>query len=233
MRTILCFVLFCASLANGVKWPRGYWGLTAPKDGCPTNTNQDFPWRFGQRRHDTEDGNEWSVPLSFYPEYAKKNMDQSFCMKTTWETSGDDNWPAGSFCVFKARKQECPVGFYEGWVFWDDRDIFNRNDLSGECPDGEYGEDTLIRYCCRDDGPASNPILLPNEVPFYLLRYGGQCQEVSGMLVSEEWFRWRCNTPWPNTDASASYRPDGEYEKHALVRYCYYVPEYMADMYLE
>ena len=40
-------------------------------------------------------------------------------------------------------------GFVEGFVLWDDEDINNMNAHGGVLPDGTYGENTLMKYCCR------------------------------------------------------------------------------------
>jgi len=48
----------------------------------------------------------------------------------------------------------------------------------GTLPDGVYNRNTRIFFCCRNDGPASLPIVLPTSAPFYLLKFGDQCQKV-------------------------------------------------------
>ena len=40
-------------------------------------------------------------------------------------------------------------GFSEGFVKWDDDDTDNGNAHGGVVPDGEYGADTKLFYCCR------------------------------------------------------------------------------------
>ena len=49
----------------------------------------------------------------------------------------------------------------------------------GVLPDGTYDRNTKILYCCRNDGSTNKPLRLPNTSPFYLLKMGMTCQEVS------------------------------------------------------
>jgi len=55
----------------------------------------------------------------------------------------------------------------------------------GTLPDGVYGCNTKIFFCCRSDGPADLPILLPTSVPFFLLKYGDHCQKVCTRWVEQ------------------------------------------------
>jgi len=48
----------------------------------------------------------------------------------------------------------------------------------GKLPDGVYNRNTKIFFCCRRDGSADLPIVLPTSVPFYLLKFGDSCQKV-------------------------------------------------------
>jgi len=48
----------------------------------------------------------------------------------------------------------------------------------GTLPDGVYNRNTKIFFCCRSDGPADLPIILPTAVPFYLLKFDDRCQKV-------------------------------------------------------
>ena len=50
--------------------------------------------------------------------------------------------------------------------------------ILGTVPDGVYDRNTKIYYCCRDDGHFTTPIVLPTEVPFYLIKKGEHCQQV-------------------------------------------------------
>lgn len=41
------------------------------------------------------------------------------------------------------------AGFSTGSVYWDDENFFNHDSTTGVLPDGVYGSNTLIYYCCR------------------------------------------------------------------------------------
>ncbi|KAI8506267.1 hypothetical protein Bbelb_156940, partial [Branchiostoma belcheri] len=157
-----------------LEWPTGTYGLPRTNTGCPEPAGVN--WRTGVRRHDTEDtasSNSWSSGLHFDGGMWRNDMEQKFCMKTI-SSDGSGSWPSGSYCIF--RKYWCPSGFQPGEIYWDDEDSSNGNSHSGELPDGTYGTDTLIRYCCRSDGDVNTPISLPNGSPFYLFRYRQGCQ---------------------------------------------------------
>lgn len=115
-------------------------------------------------------------------------------------------------------------GFIEGWIKWDDQDALNGNEVSGEVPDGVYDHNTLIYYCCREDGDPTVPILLPTEDPFFLFRKNGQCQAVEGMTLIEEWFRWDGEDNFVDftkySDGSVPFM-DSRDDDHKLY-YCYY-----------
>ncbi|XP_033637831.1 uncharacterized protein LOC117298620 [Asterias rubens] len=116
-------------------------------------------------------------------------MKQQFCMKT--EITGTYDWPAGSYCVFKYGGDDCPGVMLSGSISWDDEDSNNGNYKNGTVPEGVYGQDTLIYYCCMTDGDVSQPISLPTQNPFYLFPYNSeQCQTVQGMTATQEYFVW-------------------------------------------
>ena len=43
------------------------------------------------------------------------------------------------------------TGFSSGFIYWDDEDISNGNSHGGALPDGDFGSNTKIYYCCRYD----------------------------------------------------------------------------------
>ncbi|XP_035696814.1 deleted in malignant brain tumors 1 protein-like [Branchiostoma floridae] len=202
------------------RWPRGTYGLPRTNTGCPEAAG--VTWRYGYRYHDTEDrnsNNHWTPGLHFDGGYWRNNMYQKFCMKTS-SFQGYGNWPSGSYCIFK--RDGCPSGFQNGEVFWDDEDSFNGNRVSGQLPHGHYNHNTLIRYCCRNDGSANTYISLPNRSPFYLFRYRQGCQKVTGMHVREEYFYWDDEDD-DNANRLQGAHPydDGGGSNHRL-HYCYY-----------
>ena len=70
---------------------------------------------------------------------------------------------------------------FSGWVRWDDENtrIDFPNSFGGELPDGIYGENTVIYFCCSTSGRKSAAISMPYKSPFYLIAYGSpRCQRV-------------------------------------------------------
>ncbi|XP_071798873.1 uncharacterized protein [Asterias amurensis] len=173
-------------------WPSGVYGLPKPTSGCPTNSG--VIWETGSRLQDTENGgssNAWSTGIQLLGPYERNDMTQNFCMKTrdhTDEAEGD--WPQGRYCVFKYGPS-CPKMMTSGFIFWNDEDSNNHNDVQGIVPIGVYDQDTRIDYCCMTDGDVSQPISLPTQNPFYLFPYNSeQCQAVQGMNATQEYFFW-------------------------------------------
>ena len=113
-------------------------------------------------------------------------------------------------------------GLNEGWLLWDDEDSNTRNNYKGALPDGTYNKDTKIYFCCRTDGFPTNAIYLPTNSNFVLLRYGGLCQYVRGMRVTDEYFKWD-TSDWKNRDRSSGTVPDTkDIGKDIKLHYCYY-----------
>ncbi|XP_078384191.1 uncharacterized protein LOC144666676 [Oculina patagonica] len=170
-------------------WPQGTYGLPMTKSGCPEGSF----WHKGTRFHDTFKSNSWSNPYDLAGRAAKNDMEQKFCMKTEYYTSYYSlPWPRGQYCIFR-KGGACPAGFDQhALVMWVDAALFNKNRVSGDVPDGKYeSKFTVIAFCCRTDGHASNAIFLPTDSPFVLMKSNThQCQQVKGMQVREEYFKW-------------------------------------------
>ena len=135
------------------------------------------------------------------------------------------NWPRGSYCIAK-KGLDCPDHFSEGFIKWDDKDFKNKNRHKGVLPEGEYDKNTLMYFCCRsDNGSPRNPMLMPANVPFVLYRYGGTCQEITGMKVTEDYITWNNEFTFNKDEVSGSYPDDDpqEAKKHTL-HYCHYSP---------
>eukprot|EP00057_Strongylocentrotus_purpuratus_P001649 XP_001200514.2 PREDICTED: uncharacterized protein LOC764265 [Strongylocentrotus purpuratus] len=172
-------------------WPYGTYTLPMPQIGCPV---AHFYWRTGSRYQDTEKylpNNYWSDPCHLQGPYHFFSVEQNFCSKTVAaEDDYDWEWPQGEYCILK-KGTHCPSGFDEGWVLWDDSDLLNSNRATGELPEGVYDRDTLMYFCCREDGSASTEVFLPTDDNFFLFQKSTvSCQEVFGMSVNEEFFRW-------------------------------------------
>ncbi|XP_052797721.1 uncharacterized protein LOC128229875 [Mya arenaria] len=206
-----------------VTWPLGNYGLMETSAGCP---GARVLWSIGWRHYDTEDSgpsNRFSFSISNYlsGSFADNNIRTDFCIKTISSTTTYDGlWPRGSYCLLKYRN--CPNGFSEGSIYWDDEDSSNANDKGGTLPDGSYNSNTKIYYCCRHDGQSNAAMILPTDRPFVLMRYGGRCQAVYGMIVSDLFIRWD-DDDGSNADSASGMHPDDTEngENHEL-HFCYY-----------
>ncbi|XP_078616716.1 uncharacterized protein LOC144884998 isoform X2 [Branchiostoma floridae x Branchiostoma japonicum] len=162
-------------------WPTGTYGLPKTTDGCP------FGWDEGhyEFKGDNIFHLQQNPPVHFSESLSNNTLVQGHCMKTTPGDS-DYRWPKGSYCILKLGR--CPLGF--GWG----KLGFPGGTKAGVVPDGSSdGATTETEYCCRNDGFASLPIRLPPNPAFYLLRFGGDCQQVEGMDVREEWIEYMGN----------------------------------------
>ncbi|KAJ7379176.1 hypothetical protein OS493_017675 [Desmophyllum pertusum] len=158
-------------------WPSGSYGLPKPGSGCPNKQ-----WREGFRYHDSENVENTNVKPNrshLSGPVSPHGVRQEFCIHM--DTPGKNiPWPRGKYCIYR-KGETCPTGLLEGWVRWDDENtrIDFPNTFGGELPDGIYGENTVIYFCCSTSGKKSASISLPYGSPFYLIAYGShRCQEV-------------------------------------------------------
>ena len=191
-----------------------------PRAGCSDGLSRGW---VKQDTYNLVNNNLWShtikrrLAVDVDPDYIKT----SFCVKTK-ETLGLNEivWPRGSYCI--ARKDDlCPRGFGEGCT-WDDKDLKNKNKHCGILPDGDYGGNTKVYFCCRNDAAFDTTMQMPADQSFVLYRYGGQCQKVAGMRVQEDYIQWIDEFAF-NGDKSSGFYPDddGGKRKHKL-HYCHY-----------
>ncbi|CAB4008022.1 Hypothetical predicted protein [Paramuricea clavata] len=109
-----------------------------------------------------------------------------------------------------------------GWIRWDDADDKNGNSKGGSLPDGSYGKNTNIKYCCQTEGQWYDVIELPVSQPFYLLTSSSidapKCQMVKWAFSYLEYIVF-------DTEDNNNY--DGQGGKHVFkdgdkLFYCYY-----------
>lgn len=65
-----------------------------------------------------------------------------------------------------------------GYLHWDDEDNNNKNSRSGVLPDGVYGRNTKMYFCCRNDRKFSQYNRLsgiPECAEMLVMRYKGSC----------------------------------------------------------
>ncbi|XP_064620464.1 uncharacterized protein LOC135483446 [Lineus longissimus] len=201
-----------------LSWPKGTYAMQESDKGCP-----DTRWLKGRRIQTTGDGNTWEPNGIHWPQgtLTDGEITQSFCTKSLED--GEFAWQKGQYCIFKVK--QCPDGFEEGSLTWDDYGSKEENlkKFDGSMPEGEYAKNTKIYFCCRNDGLAGNPIFLPTEVPFYLLAKVKKCQIVQNMRVTQEIIRWDDENFWNLSarDGSHPYDTSPSGKNHKL-HYCYY-----------
>jgi hypothetical protein len=150
-------------------------------------------------------------------------------MKLDADSGDEKDFMPGKYCILK--KDDCPIGFKDGWIYWDDaaRLLFpdTVQSYSGDLPDGDYNSNTKIIYCCRDDGNVWSSIKLPTDEPFFLLKNGPYCQQVENMDVTEEWMLW-VDESTVNLNQQMGFYPHMERGQqqmpHTKLFYCYYTP---------
>ncbi|CAG2254798.1 unnamed protein product [Mytilus edulis] len=221
MQTVLALFLVVACV-HAVSWPQGKYTLVKPNSGCPPG------WAEGWRHQDNEDSdnkNALSSGHHFSGSFGR-NTRTNYCSKikeekvTDWTTWKIVQWPKGTYCILR-KGGKCPKGFANGHVHWDDEDSNNENAFGGTLPDGEYGRNTLIQYCCRTDGSSNTPIELPTSKPFYLVRKSSACQRVKGMNVRGEYIKTDDEDKDNKNSWSGNY-PSIATGRNIIVYYCYY-----------
>lgn len=90
-------------------------------------------------------------------------------------------------------------------------------------PDGKFTDNTLIYYCCRTDGHATNAIMLPTDTPFVLFKSNShECQHVEGMHARKEFFEWDTEDWSFSGNKKVGSVPYGEVGRNIKLDYCYY-----------
>ncbi|XP_048731678.2 uncharacterized protein LOC125648717 [Ostrea edulis] len=216
-------LFFFVSTISAVKWPAGTYTLIKPDTGCPSN------WLEGWRFQDNEnDNNKNRIDREHHffgiTEQKPSNFNFSYCTKAPINLGSEGNWPPGSYCIIR-HGNTCPGGFENGSIFWDDENDNNNNSVGGVLPSGQYGNDTMINYCCRRDGKFNSPIQLPTTQPFHLLKFVYPCQMVKGTNVKEIRIDFDDENDH-NKDHAYGMHPFGPYpgKEDNLLVYCYYSP---------
>lgn len=133
----------------------------------------------------------------------------------------------GFYCVYKNSGSSCPTGMAIGWTKWFDRKYLNINRKGGTLPDGEYNRDTLLKYCCQDQGHWYNSIELPVDRPFYLLPHhssasdSSKCQRVKYALSSLEYIIYNNQNVTQDPDNNHAYTELTD-SRLSKLYYCYY-----------
>ncbi|XP_063965620.1 uncharacterized protein LOC129275953 isoform X2 [Lytechinus pictus] len=208
-------------------WPDGKYALpeaaTLSGDTCP-NTEH-LTWDFGMLYQVTTNSGNTCSRGNHLTNYCTKDFRTYYCTKNTAKAA-PSSWPwmPGVYCVFKVG-QTCPNGFNVGSIRWNDvkRGI---DPFYTAMPTGTYEEGpTEINYCCREDGSASIPIILPTQKSFFLMKYHSACQEVLGMTVTEESLEWGTNEARPSQWQDGVHPRPGNTGHNVMIKYCFYQPQ--------
>lgn len=149
-------------------------------------------------------------------ECIKINQPFSCCMNDMFFVS------TGEYCIYM-KSGACPTNMTSGWVYWDDENHGNRNKRNGSLPQGIYGRDTQIHYCCQTNGKWYESIELPVNRPFYLLTSNSvatpKCQMVKWAVSRLEYVVFDTEHH-DNRDSQAG--DHAFMENRSKVYYCYY-----------
>ena len=211
---------------TAVAWPAGRYALLQPESGCPVDLAF-FGGNSGYVRlhtESTDDHNNNSVHA--HTHLSQPVITQSgsnvffylrFCVVT--RVFSDTPWPVGSYCIH-AKGKQCPDGFSHGKIFLDTEDHQNADMFEGNVP---FLSPSELLFCCRNDTAGQTRVSLPTESPFYLYRLGGQCQQVDGMDVMEEFLEVHTEN-FVNQNSVAGTVPDSHLGLDSVVRIelCYY-----------
>ena len=212
-------------LGGLTKWPGGFYGLLQPKTGCPVDLAFfGGTHKFHKIHTDYSRSGHYSSVLpsrTAFEADKKYFISLGFCEVT--KPFNTARWPQGSFCINRIVHQPCPTGFSEGTVQFDAEDDDPTNEGRNNVVDDYGGAHIRLSFCCQDSGSASVPIQLPTSSPFLLYRYGGACQAVQGMSVSEEVLKVDTEDD-DNADRLYGKHPDVDQPGTSIKLYlCYYV----------
>ena len=202
-------------------WPSGGFGLLKPNSGCPL-TNLDAKWSEGYKKYHTESvdlnhdnvtyGHHLAKPALEVSQPGKHFVYMHFCVSNN-VNSLDEPWPVGAYCINRVASK-CPADFASGFIDFDEEDTEYEGTRHGILPD-------MLFFCCRNDGSPDTPVTLPNSMPFYLYRFGGKCQQVTGMQVTPERILFDTENS-PNKDwYENEFHPDGKIADVEM-ELCYY-----------
>jgi hypothetical protein len=110
-----------------------------------------------------------------------------------------------------------------GSIKWDNEDGTKMNSKDGTLPDGTFGDDTIIEYCCQDQGLWSDSIELPLDKPFYLLPHKFQnCQRVKEAKSTLEYIIYDTENDNNYDEFIQSHVFTNKVKNLPKIYYCYY-----------
>ena len=124
---------------------------------------------------------------------------------------------------------------FTGYLHWDDEDTRNANKLSGVLPDGSYGRNTDIYFCCRND-PIHHLLWkvnklsgLPKCSEMIVMRYKGKCPSSgNGYRGPHTGFLQWDTEDIRNADRRVGLFPDGQktFGSGIKIEFCSYTSGY-------
>ncbi|XP_048245842.1 uncharacterized protein LOC124131019 isoform X3 [Haliotis rufescens] len=176
-------------------WGPGKLSMLKPKDGCPEGMKERVI------EHEGDAAGSASSVFHMAAEMGAKST-LPLCVSE----GGEGKWPMGRYCLIN-EKDSCPKGFESG--------SFTLGQKSGD--------NTVLNFCCKDDGFNFEEIPIKNEKPFTLFRLHKSCQNVEDMYTYEERITLDSNTKIVAEGKTPVSQIRGT--DHALSLFvCYYVP---------
>ncbi|XP_059169963.1 uncharacterized protein LOC131951637 [Physella acuta] len=206
-------------------WPNGNYALPKPTTGCPAD--MPIPWTTKTSQFTLARGKRTENKLPYHFEQSGPNIVKySFCRH---ESGGHYSWPEGDYCIHPYTvSSRCPTDFEISDIVFGHLDSASDSIMlkaaieTSLLKSASRGREYLtIRFCCRNDGPAKNPVLLPTQAPFYLYQgQSGVCQEIVGANYSIE--ELTHNVRAPKSDSSARGAASKHEKDDGIIRLCYY-----------
>ncbi|KAL8570785.1 hypothetical protein ACOMHN_006935 [Nucella lapillus] len=204
---------------TSTSWPAGSFALLSSSAGCPGNEFLEGSWQ-----HQGKGNNRKSDTFHLAGSFNADIFRYQFCVK---EDNSDPvialDWEPGRYCILRVNGA-CPKDFESGSIQFDDH-VNSTGQAGGHLPDGQFTDtmDTRLEFCCRDDGFSSTPLNnLPNTAPLMLFtgNSDNNCQEVTGMYWTKEYFRFDSYKANAQTAGSHPYVSRGTTYQ---VGFCHYV----------
>ncbi|GFS05942.1 apextrin [Elysia marginata] len=226
-------------LTPPIHWPSGHYALLQPKTGCPVDPerrggdpvkptfnrgDQTYLKLHTQSQASADPADRHSSAFSsktISTDGSKKFVTLNFCETVRSKSFETTSWPQGSFCINKLAHHSCPDGFEKGYLEIDTEDTAHESEVKTNA--GAGWDHPWLYFCCKNTTSASAPIQLPTSSPFFLYRYGGACQAVQGMSVSEEHVQINTEDDG-NSDRLHDSYPDIDQPGHSTIKLnlCYY-----------
>ncbi|KAJ8306031.1 hypothetical protein KUTeg_016576 [Tegillarca granosa] len=152
-------------------WPEGTFTLPKPATGCPPGFKEGSVTQFASLLDN-------SLPVHYKVHVQNETITMDFCTKMHDNKETFSKWENGQYCILRTGGR-CPIGFVDGSMRFDN--TFPGSDgISGTVPDGEFKDNVLLHFCCKDDGSYKDPILLPIRKPFIMFQKSDEgCQVVT------------------------------------------------------